>query len=64
MKDDDIYHAATVMLKRYGNRAEDEASARAERAIDMYDREKWGRWLRIALAIAVLKDSEPTRRSA
>ena len=58
----DIWRAATLMLKRYGERALDESLARADELFAEQDHDGAAVWRRIIDAIGQLADTTPSGR--
>ena len=48
----DIWRAANLLIRRYGDRAGHEAARRADEMLDRGDREGQMVWMRIARAVA------------
>jgi hypothetical protein len=56
----DIWRAANLMIKRYGNRALEESTARADELAAGGDHDGAVTWRRIANAVAQLANNTPT----
>ena len=56
----DIWRAATLMLKRYGDSARTESAARAEQLANEGDDDGVAIWRRITDAVALLANTTPS----
>jgi len=55
----DIWRAATLMLKRYGDKALEESRSRVEQLADDGDHDGADTWRRIAAAVVQLANTTP-----
>jgi hypothetical protein len=56
----DIWRAATLVLKRYGEKALEQSATRADELAADGDHERAATWRRIAAAVAELANTTPT----